>query len=132
MFKKFEHNRVFTESEAWGLFRLAAIAEACGWTLLISGIIWEQLTGWHAPVLIAGQLHGTLFFGYMVASIGLYPNLKWSRGKAFCALMASAPPYGSIVFEQWAAWERRRQALKVYSYSTAYTLLSKHLATKDL
>ena len=109
--ERFEQNTIFTETEAWGLFRLAAIGEACGWSLLISGIILQRLLHNNDPVIIAGQVHGMLFFCYMVASLGLYPNLRWSRGKAFVALLASIPPYGSLLFEQWAGYQRGRTTL---------------------
>lgn len=115
--RKFEQNQVFTESESWMLFRLAAIAEACGWSLLISGILWAHfsLPGDRIPVLIAGQIHGLLFLMYALASIGLYPNLKWSRKRAFVALIASAPPYGSLIFEQWAQRKRQNSYFRISS-----------------
>ena len=125
LLKKFETNTTFTEEEAWLLFRLAAIGEGCGWTLLIAGIGLKQfvLHGNNIPVLIAGQLHGTLFIIYMIAALGLYPNLGWLRAKAFIAAIASAPPYGSIIFEQWAAHRRHRAKLIIYNRCLAYAAL---------
>jgi integral membrane protein len=113
--ERFEHNNIFTESEAWSLFRLSAIGEACGWSLLISGILLKQYFRTNDPVLIAGQIHGILFFLYAIAALGLYPNLHWSRKKAFIALVASVPPYGSLLFEQWASYMRDRSEFKAYS-----------------
>jgi integral membrane protein len=112
--ERFETNTAFTENEAWGLFRLAAIGEACGWSLLISGIILKHFLGNNDPVIIAGQIHGMLFFCYAVASLGLYPNLHWSRLRGLVALAASVPPYGSLLFEQWAAHKRRSTQLTTY------------------
>lgn len=112
--RKFENNNAFTELEAWGLFRLAAIGEACGWTLLISGITLRHLLHNGDPVIIAGQIHGMLFFCYMVAALGLYPNLRWSRKKALIALMVSIPPYGTLLFEQWASYKRSQTELYRY------------------
>jgi integral membrane protein len=114
LFRQFEHNTIFTESEAWGLFRLAAIGEAVGWSLLISGIILRHFLASNDPVVIAGQIHGMLFFCYAVAALGLYPNLHWSRSRAFCALLASVPPYGSLLFEQWASYQRDKTSLGIY------------------
>lgn len=124
LLRKFERNRVFTESEAWMLFRLAAFAEACGWTLLITGIIGTHFTGSRVPVAIAGQIHGTLFFGYALASVVLYPNLRWSRKRAIVALLASVPPYGSLLFEQWANQTRKASQFKIYSNCVLLSLLS--------
>lgn len=104
LLKRFESNKVFSLDESWMLFRLAAIVEACGWTLLITGIALQRFvfSGNNIPVLVAGRIHGVLFLTYTVASIGLYPTLKWSRKQAFIALLASVPPYGSIIFEEIA------------------------------
>ncbi len=112
------------------LFRLSAYAEAGGWTLLLLGMFLKQfvLHGNNGPVLIAGQLHGMLFLGYMLAALGLYPNLRWSRGRAFVALLASVPPYGSLLFEQWAAHQRRTSELRVYRRVWLLTLLTRQPA----
>lgn len=112
--KRFEQNNAFTEEEAWGLFRFAAIGEACGWSLLITGIILQRLFKEHDPVLVAGQIHGMLFLCYALAALGLYPSLRWSRIRACFALIASIPPYGSLLFEQWAAYQREKTRLGIY------------------
>jgi len=126
IFKKFERARPFTEQEAWTLFRVAALAEAGGWTLLIIGIGLKQyvLHGNDMPVLIAGQFHGMIFLSYLVAALGLYPSLKWPRWQAIVAAIASVPPYGSLVFELWAAHRRHQTAIETYRYSLGYTLAS--------
>ncbi len=111
LFRRFEHNQAFSETEGWMLFRLAAIGEAVGWTLLITGIGLTRyvLHGNQIPVLAAGQIHGTLFIIYMVAAAGLYPTLGKSRKWAVVALIASVPPYGSIIFEQCAQTFRSKE-----------------------
>jgi integral membrane protein len=123
--QQFEAARPFTENEAWLLFRIAAIAEAVGWTILIAGILIERYItpGNNAAVLIAGQTHGMIFFGYLVAALGLYPSLGWSRFRALCALAISVPPYGTLLFEQWAAHMRRTQKLREYRSLLAYSAL---------
>jgi len=121
-FQRFENNAVFSESESWMLFRIAAIAEACGWTILITGILIEKyiIPGNNVSVLLAGRIHGLLFILYALAAIGLYPNLKWSRKKAFIALLASVPPYGSLLFEQWASYIRNNSEIKLLSDNLIY------------
>jgi integral membrane protein len=123
--QKFEQSRPFTEQEAWLLFRLAAYAEAIGWTLLISGIAIERYItpGNDAAVIMAGQTHGMLFFGYMVAALGLYPSLGWSRWRGVSALLASIPPFGTLVFELWAAHKRQNAGFKSYRHFMFYTVL---------
>lgn len=113
----FESNQIFTEQEGWTLFRLAAFAEAIGWTLLIAGIATERLIPPHnhIPVMLAGRVHGMLFFGYMIAAIGLYPTLGWSRLKGLVALAASAPPYGSLLFERLATYKKEHDDFKDFT-----------------
>jgi integral membrane protein len=125
MLNKFESARPFREDEAWLLFKIAAGAEAGGWSLLIIGISLKQfvLKGNNIPVLITGQLHGTIFLIYLVAAVGLFPSLGWSRRKAFFAALASVPPYGSLMFEQWAAHQRRRSKIRLHSRLAAYSLI---------
>lgn len=122
---RFENHQIFSEKDAWSLFRLAAICEACGWTLLISGILCKRYitVGNNVPVLIAGQIHGLLFLGYVVSVVVLYANLGWSRKRMLIAGMASVPPYGSLIFEQWAAFKRRSQALKTYRQVQVYGII---------
>ncbi|MFI5275567.1 MAG: DUF3817 domain-containing protein [Candidatus Saccharimonadales bacterium] len=128
---RFEHNQLFTEVESWLLFRIAAYAEAFGWTLLITGIAIERflLPGNTIPVQIAGQIHGMLFLGYALASLGLYPTLRWSRKRACVALLASVPPYGSLLFELWAQSDRSHSQFQAYSYCIAYARLSQSANT---
>lgn len=125
--QKFESNRLFSSEEAWLLFRLAAIGEAVGWTLLLTGLACKRFVtpGNNLPVLLAGQVHGMLFLTYLTAAVGLYPSLRWKRLTALVAIAASVPPYGTLVFEQWAARQRRRAHLRRYGRFLIFTALPK-------
>lgn len=125
-FTRFEAARPFTEEEAWLLFRIAAFGEAVGWTLLITGILIKHyLTpGNDTAVLIAGQIHGMIFFAYLIAALGLYPSLGWSRWRAIVSLLASVPPYGTLAVEQWAAHKRHAHGFKSYQHYLLYTVLT--------
>lgn len=123
--------RPFTDAEAWLLFKIAAIAEACGWTLLIGGILCQRylLPGSIAPVKITGQIHGMLFLLYITAAIVLSPSLRWRQRKTLVAGLCSVPPYGSLFFEMWASHQRKNETLRYLSSSLRYRwLLSGHLA----
>jgi integral membrane protein len=111
LFKVYENFKPFTEIEAWSLFRIAAIAEAVGWALLIAGILLGQyvFVGSRVPVAIAGRIHGTLFLVYIAAVFVLSPSQGWSKKRTIIAGVASVPPYGSLIFEQWAAHKRSRR-----------------------
>lgn len=117
--RKLEATQPFTESEAWGLFRIAALSEAFGWTLLITGILINHyhLPGHHFAVPLAGQIHGTIFIAYFGILIAVYSSLEWSRQKFLLAVLAGIPPYGTLVFEQWTAHKRRATQRQVYFHS---------------
>jgi len=123
---QFENLKPFTPDEAWLLFRLAAIAEAGGWTLLIAGILCKRFItpGNDLPVLLAGQVHGIIFVTYLVAAAGLYPSMSWRRPQALVAVLAGVPPYGSLLFEQWAARRRTRSELRRYGCFLLYTAVA--------
>jgi len=124
MLQRIEATRPFTEAEAWWLFRLAALAEAVGWTLLGTGILIEHFWGIDAFVYIGGRVHGTLFFSYLAACLVLYPSLGWSRYKALVALAFSVPPYGSLAFERYVAHRRRAHGFRTYRHYLVYTVLT--------
>lgn len=109
----------FNDKEAWLLYRIAAIAEAIGWTLLLIGIACKRLPlSWHDdPVAVAGRIHGTWFIVYIVACLVLGPSLHWSPIRTLIAGCFSMPPYGSILFERFEA-RRRRNLLSNRLYQT--------------
>jgi len=124
--RKFERARPFTEAEAWLLFRIAAVAEACGWTLLIAGIAADRYlphAGGSSALILAGRIHGMLFLLYCLASLGLYPSLGWSRLRGLFALAFSVPPYGTLLFEQWVAAKRHNAGFRTYRHFLLYNAL---------
>jgi integral membrane protein len=126
--ERFEKKRPFNDSAAWFLFKVAAFSEAFGWTLLITGILIKRYItpSSNLPVLIAGRMHGVFFFIYIIAAIGLYTSLRWSRKRVFIAALASVPPYGSLFFEQWAAYKRRAEKRKAYREIGVYAIIAKN------
>jgi len=95
---------VFTEREAWGLFKASAIIETITWTLLIIGIVFSHfkwpLYDWILP--IAGSLHGIFVIGYMLIVFFAHRSMKWSAWRMAVAEIVSVVPYAALVFEQWA------------------------------
>jgi integral membrane protein len=106
----------FTDREAWSYFRVAALGEAVGWTLLISGLLIKHFftPGNNDPVVVAGQIHGTIFLVYIVSVVVLSGSLGWRPRRILIAGLASIPPYGTLIFEQWAARQRKQAATKTY------------------
>ncbi|HEY8999605.1 MAG TPA: DUF3817 domain-containing protein [Candidatus Saccharimonadales bacterium] len=108
---RLEAKKPFTEREAWNVFRLAAIAEAFGWTLLITAVVINRyhLPGQSIAIPIAGQIHGTIFLAYFGVLIATYSSLRWHRRTAIIAALAGVPPYGTLVFEQFVAHARKKK-----------------------
>jgi integral membrane protein len=131
--KAYRSFRPFTDEEAWTLFKLAAIIEACGWTLLITGILVSRYVtpGSNIAVLLAGRTHGALFSLYILAVIVLAPSLRWSWPRTIIAGAASVPPYGSLLFELWAAEDRRHARYRHLNGLLAYHLLTARLQGFD-
>jgi integral membrane protein len=113
--------RPFSDHEAWGIFKIGAIAEACGWTMLICGILISKYItpGNSVAVNIAGHMHGTLFLIYIVGVLLVGPSLRWNIGKTLLAGLMSAPPYGSLMFELWES-HNRKQAKRMELVSRYY------------
>ena len=108
------------------LFRIAAITEACGWTLLIAGILTSKYITPHSStaLIIAGRTHGMLFLLYCLAALGLYPSLGWSRWRGLVALAFSVPPYGTLLFEQWVAAKRHNAGFRTYRQFLLYNVIT--------
>jgi integral membrane protein len=115
----------FTEREAWDYFRIAAFAEAIGWTTLISGIGISRylMHGNNDAVDIAGQFHGTIFLIYIVSVFVFCASLKWTRRQTLIAALASIPPYGTLVIEKYMAHKRRIDAAKSHRQVMARAII---------
>ncbi len=103
-----ELDGLFTDKEAWDLFRLAAFVETVTWTLLIIGILFKKflLPGYEFVLPIAGSLHGVCFLAYIVIVFFVHRSLKWSIRRLIVAEAVSNVPYGAMLFEIWVAKKR--------------------------
>lgn len=125
LIERFESYRTFTTNEAWGIFKVTALAEAVGWTMLITGLAINHfnLPGSAIAVPIAGQIHGTIFIVYFMALIFIYPSLRWSRAKTILAFVAGVIPYGTLIFELVANKQQKDQIIK---FDHAYLVVKKN------
>ena len=107
----------FSDKDAWMLFRLAAVTEAIGWTLLLAAILQKYLgVPWVEFTLpIAGSIHGVFFLVYFVFAIVTPRSMEWGWKKIIMALMLGNVPYGSLVFEQYVARQRRQHPPEIVS-----------------
>jgi integral membrane protein len=85
-------------------FRIVAFVEALTWLGLLIGMYfkWIAETG-EAGVKIFGPIHGGVFVLYLLISLWTARKLSWNLVTTFWALVASVPPFGTVVFEVWAA-----------------------------
>lgn len=84
-------------------FRTIAIAEAISWAGLLVGMLFKYvLNGNELGVHIFGTVHGVIFIAYVVLALLAKRGLAWNGKVTTYALLASIPPFGSIVFERWA------------------------------
>lgn len=111
------------------LFRLAAISEAVSWTMLIIGIAAKQLPVWwnQIPVGVAGVIHGVMLLIYLTTVVATGPSMGWSWKRIIVAGIFGNPPYGSLVFEKWAAENRQWSDFKGLRSVTRYQAVLKML-----
>ncbi|RKT57223.1 DUF3817 domain-containing protein [Saccharothrix australiensis] len=84
-----------------GRFRLLALAEAVSWAGLLIGMFFKYVVvNNEIGVKVFGPLHGVIFVGYVVVT--LMVAHRWDRRTTIWALLASIPPFGTVVFERWA------------------------------
>jgi integral membrane protein len=123
---KVETYQPLTENDAWKLFRFAALSESFGWTILIIGIVINRykLPGYKLALPIAGQVHGTIFLAYFGILLATYTSLRWSRQKFLVAIIAGVPPYGTLIFEQWASSRRRNNLCRWHFRSIVLSSLT--------
>ena len=85
-------------------FRMAAIAEAISWTGLLIGMVFKYLVVFNEiGVKIFGPIHGVLFLLYVALAVICWRRQPWSVPVGVIAIVASVPPYGTVVFERWAS-----------------------------
>lgn len=85
------------------LFRRIAIAEAITWALLLFGMLLKY--GTHTTELgvkIFGMIHGIVFISYVVTTVMVWIDQKWSAKRGIGALLASIPPFVTIAVEVMA------------------------------
>ncbi|TQJ61569.1 integral membrane protein [Arthrobacter sp. SLBN-83] len=84
-------------------FRILAVAEACSWAALLTGMYFKWIAGTtELGVQIAGPVHGALFIGYGVAALTLWRVQRWPFLAAVLAGASAVFPFATILFERWA------------------------------
>lgn len=94
--------RWFNLSEPAPRFRLIALIEAVTWLLLIIGMTLKYAGGIESATMVPGMLHGIAFMIYLGITIWTASELGWGAKVTILALLASIPPFFTLVFEWWA------------------------------
>jgi integral membrane protein len=85
-------------------FRAVAVTEAVSWAGLLVGMFFKYVVVHDAiGVHVFGPIHGVVFLGYLALALQLRSRQGWDGRTTFFALLASIPPFGSVVFERWAS-----------------------------
>ena len=89
----------------WGrIFAVVALLEAFTWAGLLAGMFLKYVTETTtAGVAIFGALHGGAFIVYLAVALVTWWRLRWSAPVGVLALVAGIPPFGTLLFELWAA-----------------------------
>jgi integral membrane protein len=85
-------------------FRFVAVAEALTWLGLLIGMAFKYLpaNGNDIGVRIFGPLHGAAFLVYLPVCWCTIRRLRWAAPTGSLGLLASLPPFGTLLFEVWA------------------------------
>lgn len=84
-------------------FRFIAVLEAITWLALLIAMFFKWVLGHTEAVAVPGMVHGIVFVVFVIVSIITSVSLKWTPKITLLALISSIPPFGTIVFERWAA-----------------------------
>ncbi|MEJ7794095.1 MAG: DUF3817 domain-containing protein [Nocardioides sp.] len=85
------------------LFRRVAVAEAVTWAGLLAGMFLKYVTETtELGVRVFGMLHGTVFIGYILVTLAVAVDQRWSRGRTMLGLVCAVPPFLTLWFERYA------------------------------
>ena len=86
-------------------FRFVAFFEALTWLGLLLGMAFKYLPaeGNEIGVKIFGPLHGGAFLLYLPVCAWTIRKLRWGFFAGVLAILAGFPPFGTFLFEVWAA-----------------------------
>jgi integral membrane protein len=86
-------------------FRFVALFEALTWLGLLIGMAFKYLPveGNDVGVKFFGPLHGGAFLLYLPICAWTISRLRWGFFVGAVAVLAGFPPFGTLLFEVWAA-----------------------------
>ena len=95
------------------IFGLLATIEAVTWAGLLVGVILKRvLDVTEVGVQLFGPLHGAAFLAYCLTALVTWRTLGWTVATGLLALLASLPPFGTVVFHRWARQTGRLEPVR--------------------
>lgn len=82
------------------LYMRLAFAEVITWTLLILGIIGKRVFGYDVATTIGGSIHGFVFLCYVVATVAVWTDKRWTTRTGLLGLASAVIPYATVPFER--------------------------------
>lgn len=84
------------------LFFAVATAEAITWTMLLVGMFLKHVTETtELGVRIGGMAHGVVFVAYVLVSLLVWVDHRWSRKRGLITLATAVPPLLTLWTERW-------------------------------
>ncbi|MDL9938786.1 DUF3817 domain-containing protein [Gordonia sp. ABSL1-1] len=84
-------------------FRFVAVLEAITWAILIVAMVIKRVFDNEDAIFVPGMAHGVVFVAFILVALLTAFALRWNAKVTLLALVSSIPPFGTIVFEWWAA-----------------------------
>ncbi|GAA1627180.1 DUF3817 domain-containing protein [Leucobacter chromiireducens] len=81
------------------LFRTFAFAELVTWAGLITALILRGTGVTDALVRPAGGVHGFVFLAYVVITVFVWVNQRWSAGAGMLGLVSAVIPFATLPYE---------------------------------
>jgi len=84
-------------------FKVVALLEGVSWLGLLIGMYVKYVAdAGEVGVQVFGPIHGGVFVAYVVLTLLTARLQRWSWWTLVLGLVASIPPFGTVLFETWA------------------------------
>ncbi|WP_309081774.1 DUF3817 domain-containing protein [Zhihengliuella sp.] len=84
-----------------GLYGAVALVEVITWALLLIGMAFKYTGVTEVLVSIFGTIHGVATVAYVLTSLFVWVNERWSVGVGVMALVSAVIPFATLPFERW-------------------------------
>lgn len=83
-------------------FRIVAVAEAITWAFLLIAMFFKYVTQTtEALIPLAGGIHGFMFLVFLVGTVFVWINQRWTARTGVLGLVAAVVPLATVPFDRW-------------------------------